>query len=272
MGQHGMCRRYWCQRQSPMNLDIETYAYGHSPLHRWEPRCKLVGLLALMVAFAFVRSPWLLPVILVVALAIYRLARLPLLFLLARLRLPGLFVLFLVMSAPFLIGHTVVVAVGPLALRQEGLMFVGVFSTRFVAILTAGVVLFSTAPLAASINAARSLGVPVVLTEMTLLTYRYLHELGRDLHTMQRAMGQRGFRASRLRVRTLSHLAALTGSLLVRSFERSERVYQAMRLRGYGVRQPGASNLPVGWRDALALVVALVIAAGLVAVDLRLRA
>lgn len=272
MDQHGICRPCWCQPQSPMNLDFETYAYGHSPLHRWEPRCKLVGMLALIVAFAFVRSLWLLPIILVVALTIYRLAQLPLPFLLARLRLPGLFVLFLVMSAPFLIGHTVIIAVGPLALRQEGLLFVGVFSTRFVAIVTAGVVLFSTAPLAANINAARSLGVPVVLTEMTLLTYRYLHELGRDLHTMQRAMGQRGFRASRLKVRTLTHLAALTSSLLVRSFDRSERVYQAMTLRGYGLRQPVTSNLPVVWRDVLALVVALVIAAGLVAVDLSLRA
>lgn len=272
MGQCDLCHQDWYQYQSPMNLDLETYAYGHSPLHRWEPRCKLVGLLALIIAFASVRSPWLLPIMLVVALAIYWLAQLPLPFLLARLRLPGLFVLFLLMSAPLLIGHTVIVTVGPLALRQEGLLFVAMFSTRFVAILTVGVVLFSTAPLATSINAARSLGVPVVLTEMTLLTYRYLHELGRDLRTMQRAMGQRGFRASRLSVHTLTHLAALTGSLLVRSFERSERVYQAMTLRGYGARQPVTSHLPMDWRDVLALGVALVIAAGLVAVDLRLRA
>jgi cobalt/nickel transport system permease protein len=36
----------------------------------------------------------------------------------------------------------------------------------------------------------------------------------------------------------VQQLATLTGSLLIRSYERSERVYKAMRLRGYGYGVP----------------------------------
>ncbi|NJO19990.1 MAG: hypothetical protein HC838_07910, partial [Spirulinaceae cyanobacterium RM2_2_10] len=41
--------------------------------------------------------------------------------------------------------------------------------------------------------------------------------------------------------RNLQRLASLAGSLLVRSYERSQHVYQAMILRGYG-QGPGARD------------------------------
>ncbi len=79
----------------------------------------------------------------------------------------------------------------------------------------------------------RSLGLPQVIVDMTLLAYRYLEELGNMLTTMQRAIKLRGFKYQKFSRRNLRILAQLTGSLLVRSYERSTRVYQAMILRGY---------------------------------------
>jgi cobalt/nickel transport system permease protein len=56
--------------------------------------------------------------------------------------------------------------------------------------------------------------------------------------TMQQAMRLRGFRShSRskwFRRSDLQQFATLTGTLLIRSYEQSERVYKAMQLRGYG--------------------------------------
>lgn len=69
---------------------------------------------------------------------------------------------------------------------------------------------------------------------MTLLAYRYLEELGEMLTTMQRAMKLRGFQPRQFSSRNLRIFAQLTGSILIRSYERSQRVYQAMILRGYG--------------------------------------
>lgn len=43
----------------------------------------------------------------------------------------------------------------------------------------------------------RALGLPAVLADMTLLSYRYIYEIGDDLETMETAMGLRGFRPRR---------------------------------------------------------------------------
>ena len=97
-------------------------------------------------------------------------------------------------------------------------------------------VLFGTAPFLNSIKAMRSLGLPRVIVDMTLLSYRYLEELGEMLTTMQRAMKLRGFRPKNITRRNLKVFSQLTGSILVRSYDRSSRIYQAMILRGYGTQ------------------------------------
>ena len=54
---------------------------------------------------------------------------------------------------------------------------------------------------------------------------------------MQRAMKLRGFQSKGLKQRNLKVFSQLTGSILIRSYDRSLRVYQAMILRGMVVRK-----------------------------------
>lgn len=253
-----------------MNLTLDAYAHLDSPLHRWEPRCKLIALLGLVFAFAFVRDLRLLPAMLVVTAGLYVVSRLPVAFLWMRLRYPGMFLLGFALVVPFVAGSTVLVRLGPLALYREGLFFLLLVVTRFGSILTVGIVLFGTTPFLTMVRAMRALGLPDILADMTLLAYRYLHELGHDLRTMQTAMRLRGFRGQGLNRRTLGMLAALVGSLLVRSYERSERVYQAMILRGYGHGPVARDAFPVVRRDVLALVTLLLIATGFVVGEMLL--
>jgi len=219
---------------SLVELWLDEHAHHDSPVHRWDPRLKLIGLMGLILSFSMARDLRLLPAMLVIAAALYALCRLPLSFLISRLRAPGVFLLFLVVLLPFSAGRTVVLELGPLALRREGCLAALLIATRFASILTIGLVLFGTAPFVTTVKAMRALGVPALLTDMTLLAYRYLYETGADLRRMQRAMRLRGFDAHRLVRHTLDSLASLVGSLFVRSYERSDRVYRAMILRGYG--------------------------------------
>ncbi len=257
-----------------MNLTLDAYAHRDSPIHRWEPRCKLVALLGLLFAFAFVRDLRLLPAVLLVTAGLYVASRLPATFLLSRLRYPGMFFLLFALLVPLLVGSTVLLQVGPVTLYREGLLFLLLVATRFGAILTVGVVLFGTMPFLTTIRTMRALGLPDMLADMTLLAYRYLHELGRDLQTMQTAMRLRGFRGHALSPRNLRMLAALVGSLLVRSHARSERVYQAMILRGYGHAPARCSPMlvPVTRPDLLALIGMLLVAAGFGVGNMLLRA
>ncbi|MFQ3627984.1 MAG: cobalt ECF transporter T component CbiQ [Cyanobacteriota bacterium] len=239
-----------------MRLAMDEFAHLDSPIHRWEPRCKLLGLVTLMFAFAFVERGWLVPVVLAIALLLYTVSRLPLSFLRSRLRYPGYFLLGVVALLPFFSGQTILWQLGPLALRQEGLSAMLLIAGRFLAIVTTGFILLGTTPFLTLVAALRSLGLPPVLADMTLLTYRYLFDLAETLSQMKLAMRLRGFGQARSgdrpwlsipflpRRSEIGHLSALAGTLLIRSYEQSERVYKAMRLRGYGY-MPQSITAPV---------------------------
>ncbi|WP_019504630.1 cobalt ECF transporter T component CbiQ [Pleurocapsa sp. PCC 7319] len=217
-----------------MKLVLDQYADLNSPLHRWQQSYKLVGLLSLIFAFAFIQNVWLLPIMIVITGILFNLSAIPFAFLVKRLRYPGWFILAVVILLPFISGKTPVLQWGYLTINEEGCWQALLISVRFFCILTVSLVLFGTAPFLNSIKAMRSLGLPRVIVDMTLLSYRYLEELGGMLTTMQRAMKLRGFQPKGFNRRNLKVFAQLTGTILIRSYERSLRIYQAMILRGYG--------------------------------------
>lgn len=244
---------------------LDAYAHLQSPMHRWDARYKLIGLLAIMVAMAAVNDVRLLPPMLLLAAGCFALSRLPLRYLLGRLRYPGFFVVAVLLLVPLLAGSSVLVQVGPVAVYREGLLLALLIGARFVSILTVSIVLFGSQPFLTTVQAMHALGLPALLTDMILFFYRYLSDIAAMLERMQRALWLRGFQGHRLRRTTLPTYAALAGSLLIRSYTQSERVYQAMRLRGYGSTARPRTGFTATRTDALALAVALLCAAGLFA-------
>ena len=217
-----------------MKFGLDRYADLDSPIHRWEQRSKLVALIALIFAFAFVNRLIVLPAMILVSVLLYGLSRLPLSFLFSRLHYPGLFILAVVIFLPFAAGNTVLFELGPVHVKREGVEAVLLIATRFLCIITVSLVLFGTAPFLTTLKAMRSLRLPEIIVDMTLLSYRYLEEFGETQKTMRRATQLRGLNSDRFNWHTVRVLAGLAGSLLIRCYDRSEQVYQAMRLRGYG--------------------------------------
>ena len=258
-----------------MKRGLDAYAHLDSPIHRWEPRCKLVALLTLIFAFSFVQRLSLLPVMVLVTLTLYKVSKLPASFLLTRLRYPGFFLAAIALLLPLTVGSTVIFEMGFLAVRQEGLLSVVLVATRFLCILAVSLTIFGTAPFLSQIKAMRSLGLPAILADMTLLSYRYLEQFADDLVRMKRAMQLRGFRATKLNRRNLKVLASLVGTLLVQSYEQSEQVYQAMILRGYGHTPPlrpdhRKAKFSTSTGDAMALGITFLVAVGLVTAEIIL--
>jgi cobalt/nickel transport system permease protein len=255
-----------------MQHGLDQHAKLDSPIHRWDCRYKLVGLLALIFAFASLEDWRLILIMLAIATCCYAISRLPLAYWLDRLKYPGLFMLGVVALVPFISGETVLWQWGGLSLYLEGCIAVLIIICRFLAIMTITLVLFGTSTFLTTIRAMRSLGLSRILTDMLLLSYRYLHEISADLGKMQTAMRLRGFNGRKLNWRTLSLLASLLGTMLIRSHERSERVYRAMQLRGYGSERQSMQPQPENARpinrvwlglDAIALYVTIGIAIGL---------
>lgn len=236
-----------------MDLYVDKYAHLNTPLHRWDPRCKLVALVALVFSFSFVQDITFIPMMLAISTFLYILSGLPLNFLTSRLRLPGIFLLILLMMLPFMSGHQVLFVLGPLSVKAEGCLDALLIGSKFIAIITTVMVLFGTTPFLVTVKAMQALGLPTLLADITLFAYRYLFEIQSDLRTMQRAMRLRGFKNGS---HSIGMLAALTGTILVHSYEQSERVFKAMILRGYGqpssyredfdlIYQPGRVGLAV---------------------------
>ncbi|MGN7612763.1 cobalt ECF transporter T component CbiQ [Magnetococcales bacterium HHB-1] len=81
-------------------------------------------------------------------------------------------------------------------------------------------------------QALASLGISKKLVHMFLLTVRYIDVLHGEYRRLRRAMQARGFQAQG-NLHTWRSLGWLMGMLLVRSFERSERILIAMKSRGF---------------------------------------
>lgn len=253
-----------------MKPAIDEYANLDSPFHRWDARYKLVGLIILIFAFSFIRDLRLLLAMVLVTAAVYTISRLPARFILRWLRLPSFIVMVIVLTLPFLSGEKIIIGLGPLALHQEGLLAALLITIRFLCIVTVGITLFGTTPLLNSIKAMRALGLPLIMTDMALLTFRYLHELGQDLSRMLTSMRLRGFRQHSFSPVGLKTFAWLSGSLLVRSYERSEWVYRAMILRGYGQATQAKGEYQTRPGDMLTLGAVTIIAAALITGDILL--
>ena len=257
------------------SLRLDTYAHLDSPLHQWDMRYKLIGLFSLIFAFSFVQELPLLPLLIILTLLLFLLSRLPLKFLLTRLQYPGVFLLAVAILLPLFSGSTILVELGPLAIHKEGLLDFLIITVKFVCILTVGLVLFGSAPFLTSIKAMRALWLPPILADMMLLTYHYLFEIGHDLKRMEIAMRMRNFRASRPTWRGIKILASLVGTLFVRSYERSEKIYKAMILRGYGQKKtngnPAKAIFNAQQKDVILLATTLIITMVIIGAELIIR-
>lgn len=104
------------------------------------------------------------------------------------------------------------------------------------------------------------LGTPRVMTVQLLFLYRYLFVLGEEVMRISRARALRSFGGRGMGLKVFSHIV---GSLLLRTLDRAERVYQAMLARGFDgeirLARPVRFGLPeaaftLGWSAVFILL------------------
>jgi cobalt/nickel transport system permease protein len=133
---------------------------------------------------------------------------------------------------PFTVPGDPILHVGSLVASREGAVQAAAIVLKATAIMLAVLALLSTLDGAALGRGLQALGLPQRLVQLLLLTDRYLDVLHREYARLRRAMTARAFRPRSDR-HTWRSYAYLIGMLLVRSFERAERVLAAMKCRGY---------------------------------------
>jgi cobalt/nickel transport system permease protein len=142
------------------------------------------------------------------------------------------FVLMLVLVLPWSVPGEAVVIVGKAEFTREGAAFAARIALRANIVLIALTAFFATMEPIAAGHALQRLRVPNRLVLLLMFTVRYIGVFEQEYLRLRQAMRVRGF-VPRLDAHTLRSYGYLTGMLLVHAFDRSERVLEAMRCRGF---------------------------------------
>jgi cobalt/nickel transport system permease protein len=121
----------------------------------------------------------------------------------------------------------------------------------------ASILLAATTQIPDLLDGFRRLRTPRVITAIMGFMVRYLDVIVGEWNRMRVALRSRGYRPRNLR--QAGALAAASGVLFIRSYERGERVYLAMLSRGYDGEMPDLDRAtPAGrqWLVAAVLVAA----------------
>ena len=175
---------------------------------------------------------------------------------LRRLALANLFIAFLWLTVPWSVPGTVVMALGPVTITQEGLLLALMVSIKCNAILLSFLALASGLSLSAIGCALERLGAPVKLVYLFLFTCRYIHVIRGEWQKLQTATALRGF-IPRTNLHSYRTIANILGLTVINSIDRSARIYEAMLLRGFDGRFLTVTNLQAKVRDGMFLALFL---------------
>jgi cobalt/nickel transport system permease protein len=210
---------------------------GDSPIHRLDPRAKLLGFAAITLV-AVSTSAW--PVHLACAAALAATAALAhvgprTLISRAKVVLPP--VLFVAVFVPFF--------------RDDGLaIFAGVAAKATLGTVSA-VLLGATTSFPDVLHALERLRAPKLLVLIAAFMYRYLFTIADEVQRMRAALAARGYAPRHaLQAQAIGRVAT---ALFLRTYERAERVHLAMLARGFDQDMPRLDALAFRRADALFL-------------------
>jgi cobalt/nickel transport system permease protein len=210
----------------------------HSPIHRLDPRAKVIGLLG--ITFVAVSTPlraW--PVFVACAaaqVAVAVLAKVPARTVLSRGRVVLPLLLFVALFVPFS-------AHGPATFATTG--------TKAVLGTLSAVLLGATTSFPDVLHALERLRAPKLFVLIAAFMYRYLFTIIDEVQRMRSALAARGYAPKHaLQIQAIGRVAT---ALFLRTYERAERVHLAMLARGWRQNMPRLDALAFTRTDTLFL-------------------
>ncbi|WP_372789536.1 cobalt ECF transporter T component CbiQ [Paraconexibacter sp.] len=209
-----------------------------SPIHRLDPRAKILGLLTVtVVAVTAPLHAW--PVFVACAtvlLGVGLAARIGVGDHLRRVRPALVLVVPVAVVVPFVRVGGEAHALGPLTVHDAGLHVLASVLVKSALGVSSGALLTLTTPFPDVLRGLQALRAPRLLVLIAGLMYRYVFVVADEAGRMRTALTARSYRP-----RTVAHagtLGRLACGLFLRSYERGERVHVAMLARGYDGRMP----------------------------------
>jgi len=209
---------------------MDTLAYGDSPLHRLDPRAKLITTLAFIVtvvSFDKYALSALIPFF-VFPMVQISISGLPTGYLLRKVLLVSPFAVLIGIFNP-LMDREILFQIGAINVSGGWVSFFSILM-RFLLTVTAALVLIAVTGFNALCAALTRLGVPRPFVVQLMFLYRYLFVLTDEAVRMVRAISLRSFNSGAIRFKTF---VPMMGHLLLRTMDRAQRIHLAMLCRGF---------------------------------------
>lgn len=213
-------------------MHLEEFASGKSLWHRMDPRVKILGLTGFAAVTAVADRMEVLIAALGLGLLALFSARLDLRKAGFRILVVNGFVAFLWLFLPFTTPGEVIREWGWLSVHREGIELALAITLKTNAIITATIGLIGTSTVFSLVHALTHMGVPEKLVHLFFFCYRYIAVIHEEYTRLRTALKVRAF-CARTDIHTYRTVAYMLGMLFVRTYERSQRIYQAMLLRGF---------------------------------------
>ncbi len=213
-------------------MELDQYARLRSPIHTWDARWKLIAIVPLIFVCAAVKhAPGLLCAALVSSTMVI-ISRLPIRHVLKILKGPFYFIIIMTPVLMLTSGGERLVSWKVVSVYRSGLYIAARLAIKALSIMLLFICLFGTARLQESMKAMEFFKLPPILLSLLFFTYRYIFLYLEELGKLLTAARLRGYTLLR-GLKGLKSTVSILVTLLIRSYEQSERVYAAMRLRGY---------------------------------------
>ena len=215
---------------------IDQYASRDSLMHRFDPRAKIIAFLFLIFSIVLLNDLKLVLIGFLVSILFLIASKLPFRFVFQHIKAVSLFIIPFLVIMPFTVKGDEIFSFYGIKVTYEGLRYgILVVLKAFSAVMLV-FPMIATTKFETTIKALDKLKVPNILVQMLMFTYRYIFVFVNEFQRLLIAMESRGFKlgTSSYALRTIGNAL---GMLFVRSYERAERVYWAMRSRGYEGRQ-----------------------------------
>lgn len=235
----------------------ETFAGGSSPVHRMDPRLKIIAATLFSCQTAISNNFFTLIAALAFAIVMVVLARLNLWMILKRLLIVNGFIFFLWVVVPMTFPGEPLFSLGPVDYTLSGVVLSARITLKSNAIVLVLMAMISTSYLSTLGYALNRLKVPEKIIYLFLITYRYIFVIEQEYQRLIRAARIRCFEPG-TNLHTYRTYAYLVGMLFVRASARAERVYQAMICRGFSgkfhtLQDFTFTGYDLGWAFALGI-------------------
>ncbi|MEI7818317.1 MAG: cobalt ECF transporter T component CbiQ [Desulfuromonadales bacterium] len=209
---------------------LDLLANGNSTIHRLDARAKVLVTLVFtlcVVSYNRYELTALFPFF-IFPIVIISLAGLPPLFILKKIALLCPFVLAVGIFNP-VFDRTILLQLGPLGISGGWISFASILA-RSALTVGAAFILVGVTGFTAVCQALERLGMPQVFAVQLLFLYRYIFVLTEESGRASRA---RELRSCGKKGLEMSSFASMTGHLLLRTWQRAERIHMAMLARGF---------------------------------------